>query len=90
MFDGSYPIADMLQLMGRASRPGASSGTCVILCHSARFDTAFRFVSFRFVSFRFVLSAAVPCNVVLGFVTPNLLSLQKGLLQAVLVRPAAC
>jgi pre-mRNA-splicing helicase BRR2 len=31
-----YPIADMLQMMGRASRPGADNGTCVILCHSSR------------------------------------------------------
>ncbi len=38
-----YPIADMLQMMGRASRPGAASGTCVILCHSSRCVTT-RFI----------------------------------------------
>jgi pre-mRNA-splicing helicase BRR2 len=31
-----YPIADMLEIMGRASRPNATSGVCVILCHSSK------------------------------------------------------
>jgi pre-mRNA-splicing helicase BRR2 len=40
----NYPIADMLQMMGRASRPGAASGTCVILCHSSRKEYFKRFL----------------------------------------------
>ncbi|CAI5971829.1 unnamed protein product, partial [Closterium sp. NIES-64] len=32
-----YPVTDLLQMMGRASRPGLDdAGRCVIFCHSAR------------------------------------------------------
>ena len=42
-FDGTgaggtdYPVTDLLQMMGRASRPNVDdSGRCVLMCHTPR------------------------------------------------------